>query len=334
MYSQKPLIELLKAGKFPGENSTPKHIETVISNVFIFDKKVYKFYKNDNEFFNKGFRDLAPKESRFDFTKRDFKWNSSLSPEIYTDILGVSVVDGEVVVIDDIDSAEEVVILMNRVNTEDLLFEKLMRGEITEDESFLMGKQFAESLKRAQTKFESKYNFYEKFEMRVSDLRGWMNSVSEFITEEESRGYCDFLETFRIDHKDLFEKEMSEELVHGGDIHSHNAVFTDGNLYLMDTFPPKEEWVVDHMLIPLYRVGTDIWALSGKKELFEAFIKGYEEGSGTTVNRFFDDIFIIYASAIMVPYLYMLQRTDKQKEESAKRFHKFIREYFEGIKNN
>ena len=52
--------------------------------------------------------------------------------------------------------------------------------------------------------------------MRVSDLRDWTKSVSDFISEEESKEYCDFLEAFRKEHKDLFEKEMSEELVHGG----------------------------------------------------------------------------------------------------------------------
>lgn len=331
-YSQKPLIELFKKGDFSNQTGTPKHIETVISNVFIFDKTVYKFYKNDNEFFNKGFRDLAPKDSRFDFTKRDFKWNNSLSPTIYLETIGVKVDDGKIVIVQNQEDAEEIVIVMNRVNTDDLLFEKLMRGEISRDESFLMGKQLAESLKKAQVKLDGNHNFYEKFEMRVSDLRDWIKSVSEFISEEESKEYCDFLEAFRKDHKDLFEKEMSEELVHGGDMHSHNAVFTDGNLYLMDTFPPKEEWLVDHRLIPLYRVGADIWALSGNKDLFESFIKGYEEGSGSKVNRLLDDLYIIYASGIMVSYLYMLQRTDKEKKESAERFHKFIKDYFSNKK--
>jgi aminoglycoside phosphotransferase family enzyme len=327
-YSQQSLIKLFKSGEFPGEVGIPKHIETVISNVFIFDKKVYKFYKNDNEFFNKGFRNLAPKNGRFDFTKRDFKWNNSLSPTIYLEAVGVKVKNEKIVIVKNEEDAEEIVIVMNRVNTDDLLFEKLMRGEISEDESFLMGKQLAESLKNAQKKLDGNHNFYEKFEMRVSDLRDWIKSVSEFISEEESKEYCDFLEVFRKDNREWFEKGLSEELVHGGDMHSHNAVFTDGTLYLMDTFPPKEEWIVDHRLIPLYRVGADIWALSGNRNLFESFVKGYEAGSGTKVNRLLDDLYIIYASAIMVSYLYMLQRTDKEKRESAERFHKFIREYF------
>ncbi|MHB8136530.1 MAG: hypothetical protein ACYDH1_20145 [Anaerolineaceae bacterium] len=331
-YSQRSFIELAKAGKIPGENSIPKHIETVISNVFIFDKTVYKLYKNDNEFFNKGFRDLAPKKDRMDFTYRDFKWNQTLSPSIYTKLIGINVKNGKVEIAEPIDDAEDIVIVMNRVNTKDVLFEKLMREEISEDESFLMGKQFAEMLKPAQTKPEGKYDFYKKFEPRVSDLRDWIKNVSEYISVEESTEYCDFLEAYRKDHREWFENELTEELVHGGDMHSHNAIFSNGNLYLMDTYPPKEEWLVDHKLIPLYRMGTDIWALSGNKYLFEAFVKGYEEGSGEKINREFDNLYIVYASSIMVSYLYMLQRTDKDKKVAAERFHNFIREYYNNIR--
>ncbi len=316
----------------PGENSTPKHIETVISNVFIFDKNVYKLYKNDNEFFNKGFRDLSPKKDRMDFTRRDFKWNHTLSPTIYTEIIGINVNGDEIKVVEPTDEAQELVILMNRVDTSDLLFEKLMRGEITEDESFTMGEQLALTLKEAHVKPEGSHDFYQKFEPRVSDLRDWIKSVSEHISEEESKEYCDFLEAFRKDNKEWFEKELTEELVHGGDMHSHNAIFSNGKLYLMDTFPPKEEWLVDHKLIPLYRIGADIWALSGNRDMFEAFVRGYEKGAGHKVNRKLDELYILYASAIMVSYLYMLQRTDKDKKEAAERFHKFIREYYSSVK--
>lgn len=100
----------------------------------------------------------------------------------------------------------------------------------------------------------------------------------------------------------------------------------------MDTYPPKEEWGVGHKLIPLYRLGTDIWGLSGKQELFEALVKGYEEGNGIKVNRKFDELYIIYAAGIAMPYLYMLSRTDPEKKEVAERFHAFTRDYFAKLK--
>ena len=112
-YSQKPLIELVKAGKTPGETTIPKHIETVISNVFVFENLVYKVYKNDNDFFNQGFRDISTTSARFDFTRRDFTWNQTLSPSIYLELRGVEVTEeGEISFVEE-DQAEELVMVMN-----------------------------------------------------------------------------------------------------------------------------------------------------------------------------------------------------------------------------
>ncbi len=330
-YSQKPLIKLFKEGKISGKNKPPKHIETVISNVFVFDKIVYKFYKNNNDFFNKGFRDISVKLTRFDFTRRDFDWNHTLSPSIYLKLNGVRVIDSQVRFSEPTNEADELIIVMNRVDTGDILFDKLMRNEITKDECFAMGKQLAKTLNRVRKEKITGHNYHKIFENRIKDLRAWIGSVSEHISEEESSEYADFLDAFRNKHQELFENQLSNELAYGGDSHSHNAVFTNGSLYLMDTFPPKEEWLIEHHLMPLYRIGTDIWVLSDNKELFDAFLAGYEEGSGIKINHGLDVFFVIYASAIMVSYLYMLQRTDMEKKKAAQRFHRFIKKYYKSV---
>lgn len=85
-----------------------------------------------------------------------------------------------------------------------------------------------------------------------------------------------------------------------------------------------------HEFVSFYRLGADLWAL-GSKEVFEAFVKGYEEGSGTRIDRALDGPYILYSSTIMASYLYMLQRTDTEKRDAAKRYHEFIRNYFASI---
>jgi len=311
----------------PGEQK-PQHIETVISNVFIFERRVYKFYKNDNDFFNKGFRDLSGKNDRFAFTKRDFEWNRKLSPSIYIGLKGARVYNKTIEFSDSYDNSEELVIIMNRINNDDILFEKLMKGGITGEISSSIGKQLAVSLKKVRTENISGYNYYEFFEKKIRDLKEWMASVPEFISKEECSEYCDFLEMFRNENRDWFEGELSDELAHTGDIHSQNAVLSNRLFHLMDTFPPKDEWMIEHHLFPMYRIGADIWALSGDQKIFEAFLKGYEEGSGIKIDRRLDDLYIIYALGVRVAYFYMLERTDVSKKEPATRFHKFIRDYF------
>lgn len=331
-YSQGELLRLMKEGAMPGEAGVPKHIETVISNVFIFDTRVYKIYKNDSDFFNQGFRDISEKAERFSFTQRDFEWNNALSPSIYTKLIGVRVVNNKIFVCPPDEAAEELVFVMNRIDANDVLFEKIMQGKLTADDSFDIGRQLGESLKKIQKKVSGNHNFYNLFEERVKDLRTWIKSVVEHISEEESETYLTFLDMFRVSRRELFEKKLTKEITADGDFHSHNAIFSNGLFHLMDTFPPKDEWGVGHHLIPVYRIGTDIWALSGKKEMFDAFIKGYETGSGNAVDRSLEPLYVMYASGIAVSYLYMLQDTDPTKKVAAERFHAFVRKYFENIK--
>jgi len=332
-YSQKPLIELMKTGKFPDESGVPKHIETVISNVFIFENKVYKFYKNDNEFFNKDFRDLSTRVSRFSFSKRDFEWNNALSPSIYTNLIGVVVRGNKIEIVESENKAEELVFVMNRADTTNVLFEKLVSGEVTVEDCYSIGKQFGENMKRVQKSLSDGNNLHHMFKDRILDLRNWIKSVTEHISEEESDMYCDHLEDFRSKNKELFESRLTSEITTDGDFHSHNAIFSNGTLFFMDTFPPKEEWGKGHLHIPFYRIGTDILALSGDVNMFESFKKGYEEITGRVVDRNLDHFFVVYASGIAVPYLYMLQKTDPSKKAPAEKFHEFFRDYFSQIKN-
>lgn len=328
-HPQKPLIDLMTGG-FPEEHGKPSRIETVISNVFLFETTVYKVYKSYNNFFNKEFSDLSEKQPRFDFTKRDFEWNQLLSPLVYKMIIGVRVNGGSIEVVEE-DEAEELVIVMNRVNAEDFLFEKLTKGLITKEDAFSMGKQLADALKRVRTSPAPQLNYYEAFAQRIKDARNWLKLTPEFLSDEEADAWCDFLEKFRNTNKELFENQLSAEIAANGDMHSHNAVYANGVMSLMDTYPPKKEWTTDHQSMCLYRLGTDIWFLTGDKSLFEAFITGYEEGIGMKIRGFLDPAFVVYAATIMVSYLYALQKSDPEKKVIAERFHAFLRQYFKEV---
>lgn len=163
--------------------------------------------------------------------------------------------------------------------------------------------------------------------IRITDLREWIKSASDDISIEESGRYCDYLVSFVEKNRSLFEGELTTGMTNDGDIHSHNAVFSNGQLYLIDTFPPKEEWMRGHPHVALYRMGSDLYALSGKKEVFEAFMKGYGD-SGGLLNRELDKLYVIYASGIMVSYQYMLAKNDPHHKKGAELYHKFIRDYF------
>lgn len=332
-YSQKQLVDLINSGHLFDESYFPKHIQTVISNVFVFENKVYKFYKNDNDFFNKTFRNLFDKDERFYFTEKDFAWNNSLSPSIYLELKSISVKDGQIIEVSR-DQAEEILMVMNRVDTTDVLYEKLVADEISKEDCLTIGKQLGESMKKVQTQLSKHYNFFDLFDSKIKDQKNWISSVSENIPLEESKSYSDYLENYRLDNRNWFEKELSEGVTVDGDFHSNNALFSNKNFYLMDTYPPKEDWNIGYKLNGLYRLGTDIWAITGKKELFESLIDGYEESIGIKINRKLDEFYILYAAGISMPYLYMLSHSDPEKKQIAERYHMFVRDYFLNLTSN
>lgn len=330
-YSQKSLVDLFRAGKVPGETTVPKHIETVISNVFVFEENVYKFYKNDTEFFNANFRNLADASIRYAYSEQDFVWNNASSPSIYKEIRGARVSDEEVVFVGLDEEPEEFVIVMSRVDMRDVLFERLMRGDLTEEDSYNVGKGLALSLEGVRQNSPGEQNYFEIFDSRIVDCRNWIASMEAFVPKVEADEYCNYLESSRQQFKEAFEQVLSQELAFGGDIHSHNAILAGDAFMLMDTYSPKEEWLVEHWSMPMYRIATDIWALTGDKNLFDACVRGYEDGMGMKVDRRFDAVFILYALTIAMPYHYMLVATDESKREAADRMHAFTRQYFATI---
>lgn len=328
-YTQDKLIELLKSGSIPGETRKPQHLETAISNLFLFTHNVYKVYKTNNEFFNKNFRNLADKAERFSFTRKDFAWNTALSPSIYRELKGVSVVDGQLVLHEAHDSAQELLFVMNRFDSNDVLYEKLIHREISEVDAYTIGRHIASSLRAVQSEVLDG-NFFEIFDKEIHDVRVWGMDIAEFVPPEELHAYCNYLDAFRIESRDWFEGELSTQVRASGDAHSHNVVYSHGATYLIDSYAPKEDWAIAHEHTVFYRIAADILALGGE-ELYEACRRGYEKELGRAVDRRLDPLFIIYASTIMVSYLYMLQKTDEDKKEAAHRYHEFIRNYYRKV---
>ena len=328
-YSQSPLVMLLASGKFPGESGLPKRIETAISYVFIFESTVYKFYKNDSEFFNRDFRDLSQRNERISFTKDDFRWNRALNPAVYLETVGVRVDDGEIVVVRDAD-ADELLIVMTRIESEDILFERLVKDEITEEDAFKIGETLARNLSHVRATGTPTGNYHELFGDRLADVRAWIASVEEYIGPEEAKIYAEALEELREKHREALTLVRGDEIAYGGDIHSHNAVLKDGEFFLVDTFSAKEEWLTEHHSMPAYRLGTDMWALTGRRELLDACLAGYEHGSGIPVDRTFERMFVFYSIAIAAPYHHMLGRNDPEKNVHAIRLRDFIRRHAGG----
>lgn len=319
------IVETFLNSKIEGlENEKPKHIVTTISDVFVFDSKVYKIYKSDNEFFNKNFNDLSNKKKRFLFTHKDYEWNNRLSPEIYINLKGVNLKGDQVEFVDPGDISQELVIEMNRVDMSNQLLKRLVEDRISLTDCYQIGKQFGERVPHLP-KLEPINTAYEDFLSRYEDIRPWMGSVEKYIPKEEAQKYLSYIKDFIESHKgELDSKDLMGTCM---DIHADNAVFVGGVFLPIDTYAPKEAWLHGYKFINIYRLATDVYAFLGKKH-FEEVLRGYQDSTGEILPRQYDKFLIIYSEMISWPYHYMLFEKESWRLEVAKKIKILLEDLF------
>lgn len=315
------IIDIFKSGSnLEFESGLPKHIITVVSNVFVFNKKAYKIYKDDSEFFNKNFHDLSDKLERFKFTRTDFKWNNLLSPEIYTELKGVIMKDNKILLTEPTDEADELVIVMNSIDTKNQLINRLFNKNISLEDCYEIGKQLAVRVSNLP-RLNAPSTAYEDFLMRYNDIKPWIESVEKYIPKELANKYQDYIKKFIESHKNEFNStDLMGTCI---DIHADNAIYDNKKFLPIDVYAPKEQWLHGYKFINLYRVATDILGFLGK-EGFNKVIEGYEKMSGEKAPRHYDKFLIIYCEIINWPYQYMLSEKEAWRLNVAKQYEKVI----------
>jgi hypothetical protein len=314
------VLEAFKAGKIGIENTIPSHIVTAISNIFVFEDKVYKVYRSDSEFFNNNFNDLSKKENRFSFTRKDFEWNNRISPEIYTQLKGVITVSDNVSLVDATDDVDELVIVMNKIDMSNQVIKKLIDNKIIVEDCYEIGKQFGERMSELPASYFS-LTAYEDFQSRYKDEVAWITSVRE-VPQDEAKNYLSFVKEFIEDHKEELNKKDQMGLCL--DVHADNAVYVNGTYLPIDTYAPKEAWLYGFKNINIYRVATDFYVFMGK-EAFNEVIRGFKDATGRKLPRDWDKFMIIYCELIMWPYQYMLSEKEPWRLEVAEKHQEFLK---------
>ena len=149
----------------------------------------------------------------------------------------------------------------------------------------------------------------DKFE--EGELERYYNFIKGLVAENETV-------------REYFRDHLSVSM----DIHMGNALYYKEKLMLIDTFSPKESWFIKHECCDLYRLGTDIRVFMGE-EAWKAFKDGYYSTSPEKPCPPAMDAFsTVYASLIMVSYLFYL---GGDHTEQAKKHLSFLRNYFKKI---
>lgn len=324
MEKNQKILQAFENGNFPGSDTkNPKVITTAISNVFLCDKKAYKIYVGDSKFFNENFRDISVKENRFSFTRKDFIWNNKLSPEIYLEVKGLVWQNGEVVFTDPDDTADDLLIVMNKIDMSDGLLEKLKKNLVSLDDCYQIGLQLGKRILSLSLP-NIKRDLYLDFISRHKDMVAWVSGAEKYIPKEEAKKYLDILLSFIESYKPLFQNN-SDLIGPCLDVHADNGVLTGKTFLPIDTYAPKEDWLYGFKFINIYRVATDIHAFLGK-EYFDQVLKGYEDSTKEKLPREMDKFMLLYCELITCPYQYMLSEKDPSRLDVAKRYHSFLKD--------
>lgn len=322
------LFDLIKQGKIEGFSTKPRYVETVISRVFIFDDedRVLKFYKRDNEWWNSEMKDISAGQSRIDFIREDYEFNQFLNPRIYIGLKKAVIRDSVVYLEEANQEDDELVIVMHKEDLSGTFTQVLAGGALNHETYEMIGKQFA-SIKcsiPSQYLSNAEKNWHEQMCARVNDLSSWTISEQLFPSHLAEKGIA-YMRRLLETHRDEFSSVRKEDLSVLIDCNSENLLFVDGELRFIDAYSPKDAWRVGSFDIDIFRVASDIYAMSGK-EAYDAFLRGVESVEGVRLNPTLHRFHLLYGALIMGPYFYMLSRKDQTYLTHAEKYNQFIEE--------
>ena len=326
MNTPEELYTRIREGKLEGFSGKPLVVTTVISNVYVFENKVLKIYKRDNDWWNTSMQNLSAGQSRINFITRDFAFNQTLNPEVYTG-LKVLVQDGDMVILrDPQEGDDELVVVMNKIDTTQTLTKVLFDQKLTPHDCEKIGVDFAMkklSLSKDFLPTELTGSWYEQLIGRFNDLEGWVSSVPDFPKEIGDKGLAQLKMVLEI-QKEKFSDMGAKELAVCIDCNSENLLYSNGNLSFMDVYPPKNAWrsaTFDH---DIFRVGSDIYGFI-VEEGFTAYLKGVYSVAENMLDKDLHKFYLLYGAMITGPYLYMLAQKNTNYLPYALKYTDFIK---------
>ena len=312
-------IDLITQGRVEGLDEIPEKLITTVSHIFIFKKarKVFKIYRRDNEYWNSNFSDLSSGKDRILFIKEDFKANSLVNPLVYID-LKTAVIANDKVHLDEVDNEnDELIIVMNRIETNESFIDTLFNNGIAEKEFISIGEQFAkikQSINIAEVK--TKENWYEIILKRLHDLQLWMENLN--FPKRDIEICLQKLQTYVNNQKERLSRISNDKITYSIDGHGENALYHAGKLEFIDILWPSPRWRWTTKEYDIFRLGADISALTGMGN-FNAFINGVKN-IYTDFDETDKEFYLLYNSALDSCVLKTLTESKPQK---IKQFEKY-----------
>jgi len=317
------IIDLLTQGKIHEFKEIPERLDTTVSHIFIFKnaRKVLKIYRRDNEYWNSNFGDLSGGKKRINFIKEDYAANFLVNPSVYIHLKTAVIDDNKVRLINANNHSDELVIMMNKVETSESFIDTLFKKHILENEFTSIGEQFAR-IKQAIhiAEFKPKDDWYEIIVNRLRDLQLWMENLN--FPKQDIAACLQKLKSYADNHKKRLSEITGNKIVYSIDGHGENALYYSNKLQFIDILWPNPRWRWTAKEYDIFRLGADIFALNGEKH-FNSFIRGVKN-IYPNLDETDKDFYLLYNAALDNCVLKTLITSKPQKAEQQKKYYSWF----------
>ncbi|NTW13677.1 MAG: hypothetical protein HGA31_01460 [Candidatus Moranbacteria bacterium] len=288
-------------------------VETILSRLFFFEDRIFKVYK----WRNGSIGDFTDPEFRSEFFRDDFTWNVSMSPDTYVRLGFVAKRGGRYYEVHE-SEAEDFFIEMNRINQDEILFELLKCGKISEKD---LRATVVTMFDRLGALTESVRDLFPDIfsiplpELHLMDMqstREWIRMTDDFPFHEEAGIVSLTLERFIASHRPFREFETKRYCA-SIDNHAGNIVFSRGETKFIDSMPPMRIWRAQTPLYILSRPATDVEVLIGK-ELSDAMYEEYSSMTGVETDPLERSYCQAVSALIMAPYMHSLHEKELSRK--------------------
>lgn len=324
------IVETFKKGEIkniPEFGEVPKHIETQISHIFLFPQYAYKIYKWDNKGFNQFFSNLGDPEFRKQFYKEDFFWNNYFNKEVYLNLKSLNINGTSISLEEQNDSSDDLVIEMKTIQANENLTKLILHNQLSEKNAYSIGFAMTKEIAEFPHKPKMEVTYYELLKTRMEDLTHFTTFAEPHISKPEAEKVMNVLSHFIEKRKPKLEQITDDQLEIAIDNHSDNLFFKNGQVSFIDAYPPKKDWLLLSAYANAVRPATDILLLSGQKNLYDQFIKGYKDYY--QIDKIDEELGLFYQTEnalLKGVYLYDLFNNGTQRKDEADKYWGFVKE--------
>jgi len=274
-----PLIQaMLDASFYPHHPEQVDLIQTHISYLFLCGELVYKV-KKPVDF---GFLDFTTLEKRGYFCQQEVRLNKRFSPDVYLDVVPISLV-GDAFRLGDEAAVIEYAVKMRRINEDHMLYRLLRAGKIGPETMRRIGGHLARVY--AAIPSDEKARAFGALDVISTNVEENFEQTRKYIGGPVTKEAFESIErwslSFMREQAALFERRMAQGCIKDchGDLHLQHICVEGEHIYIFDCIEFNERFRFGDVASDVAFLAMDL-DFNGYPDLASIFVDAYTEASG------------------------------------------------------